>query len=89
MGGAWTRGSGRSEATQEVLLALRRSSASDHGPAVDIVGNVKAFLQPRRQMDRALKEENRHPLDEGPSTATGTRRSTRWWSSGGLRAGKR
>ena len=34
------------------------------GPAVEIVGNVGALLQLRRQIDRALKDEERYPLDE-------------------------
>jgi hypothetical protein len=34
------------------------------GPAVEIVGNAKALLQLRRQIDRALKDENRYRLDE-------------------------
>ena len=34
------------------------------GPAVDIVGNAKGLLQLRRQIDRALRDVNRYPLDE-------------------------
>jgi hypothetical protein len=34
------------------------------GPAVEIVGNAKALLQLRRQIDRALKDEDRYPLDD-------------------------
>jgi hypothetical protein len=34
------------------------------GPAVEIVGNAKALLQLRRQIDRALKDTDRYPLDE-------------------------
>ena len=34
------------------------------GPAVEIVGNTKGLLQLRRQIDRALKDEDRYPLDE-------------------------
>jgi hypothetical protein len=35
------------------------------GPAVEIVGNAKALLQLRGQIDRALKDdESAYPLDE-------------------------
>ena len=34
------------------------------GPAVEIVGNAKALLQLRRQIDRALKDQDSYPLDE-------------------------
>ena len=34
------------------------------GPAVDLVGNAKALLQLRRQIDRALGDEDRHSFDE-------------------------
>ncbi len=34
------------------------------GPAVEIVGNAKALLQLRRQIERALKDEDRYPLDD-------------------------
>jgi hypothetical protein len=34
------------------------------GPAVEIVGNAKALLQMRRQIDRALKDIDRYPLDD-------------------------
>ena len=34
------------------------------GPAVEIVGNARALLQLRRQIDRALKDEDRYPLDD-------------------------
>jgi hypothetical protein len=33
------------------------------GPALEIVGNAKALLQLRRQIDRALKDEE-YPLDD-------------------------
>jgi hypothetical protein len=35
------------------------------GPAVEIVGNAKGLLQPRAQIDRALKDVDRYPPDEG------------------------
>jgi hypothetical protein len=36
------------------------------GPAVEIVGNARALLQLRRQIDRALRDDNSwRPLDEG------------------------
>ncbi len=34
------------------------------GPAVEIVGNAKGLLSLRRQIDRALKDEDRYPLDD-------------------------
>ena len=34
------------------------------GPAVEIVGNARALLQLRRQIDRALKDQESYPLDE-------------------------
>ena len=34
------------------------------GPAVEIVGNARGLLQLRRQIDRALKDVDRYPLDE-------------------------
>ena len=34
------------------------------GPAVEIVGNAKTLLQLRTQIDRALKDEDRYPLDD-------------------------
>ena len=34
------------------------------GPAVEIVGNAKALLRLRAQIDRALKDQDRYPLDE-------------------------
>jgi hypothetical protein len=34
------------------------------GPAVEIVGNAKGLLHLRRQIDRALKAEDRYPLDD-------------------------
>jgi hypothetical protein len=34
------------------------------GPAVEIVGNAKALLQLRRQIDRALKDVDHYPLDD-------------------------
>ena len=36
------------------------------GPAVEIIGNARALLQLRRQVDRALRDDNSwRPLDEG------------------------
>jgi hypothetical protein len=34
------------------------------GPAVEIVGNAKELLQLRRQIDRALKDQDPYPFDE-------------------------
>jgi hypothetical protein len=34
------------------------------GPAVEIVGNARGLLRLRRQIDRALKDEDRYPLDD-------------------------
>ena len=34
------------------------------GPAVEIVGNAKALLQLRAQIDWALKDQGSYPLDE-------------------------
>ena len=34
------------------------------GPAVEIIGNARALLQLRRQIDRALKDIDRYPLDD-------------------------
>ena len=34
------------------------------GPAVEIVGNARGLLQLRRQIDWALKDEDRYPLDD-------------------------
>ena len=35
------------------------------GPAVEIVGNAKGLLQLRKQIDRALQDVDRYPLDDG------------------------
>ena len=35
------------------------------GPAVEIVGNAKGLLQLRAQIDRALQDIDRYPLDDG------------------------
>ena len=34
------------------------------GPAVEIVGNARALLQLRRQIDPALKDRDSYPLDD-------------------------
>jgi hypothetical protein len=34
------------------------------GPAVEIVGNAKGLLQLRKQIDRALKDQDAYPLDD-------------------------
>jgi hypothetical protein len=34
------------------------------GSAVEIVGNAKALLRLRAQIDRALKDQDSYPLDE-------------------------
>lgn len=55
----------KDEPAKTPYLHIRETEGAIFPFAVEVIGNAKGLLQLRAQIDRALKDEERYPLDKG------------------------